>query len=111
MAKTAAQKAAAKARRLKRQGRDDEAQRAIEEGYTVPRPHIPIDDPTDYSAGGGYNRSRKACRKLVEELDELLEPKAKGEPRMSDLGNIVEARNHLQKAVGHLRNNKDVRKD
>lgn len=110
MAKTAAQKAAAKARRLKRQGRTEEAERAIEEGYEVPRPHIAVNDPTDYSGGSGYNRARKRCRQLIDELDTLTEPKAKDgkDIRMSDLGNIVEARSHLEKAVSHLKNNRDV---
>jgi hypothetical protein len=54
----------------------------------------------DYSPQTAYRKNRALCFRLLDQIDELLN--WDGEPTTRDLGDIVEARNHLEYAVRYL---------
>jgi hypothetical protein len=54
----------------------------------------------DYSPKTAFRQNRALCFRLIDQLDELLN--WDGDPDFRDVGDIVEARNHLEYAVQHL---------
>lgn len=58
-------------------------------------------DP-NYSADAAFRRNRKKLFKLTSQIDDLLEGKVPSEVNFQDVGCLVEARNHLEKAIKHI---------
>jgi hypothetical protein len=63
----------------------------------------------DYSAKTAYKQNRALCFKLIDQLDEMLS--WSGDPDFRDVGDVVEARNHLERAVKYLEHLGELKDD
>ncbi|USN16733.1 hypothetical protein STRZYGA_00120 [Brevundimonas phage vB_BpoS-Strzyga] len=105
MAKTEAQKEAARRRRMARQGK-------VDPGYTrddsSPQLRGVSDaaknfDPTDYSASGGWKRSQRQVLALIEELEVMVEGPVPEDVSHVMVGDMASIRVHLEKCIAHAR--------
>lgn len=121
MAKTEAQREAARQRRLARKGKADEdfkkSRRAEKAEKAKPRTEYKPGetdrmgvsknaanfDPTDYSAAGGYKRTKRWVLALIEELELLVEKDPPEEITHGHVGNIAAIRVHLEKCIAHAK--------
>lgn len=122
MAKTEAQREAARQRRLARQGKADvefKKSRRAEKEAPPKREWKPGEtdrlgvskdaagfDPNDYSARGGYKRTQRWVLALIEELEVLVEGPVPDEVDYGHVGNMAAIRVHLEKAIAHAKDTK-----
>ncbi|USN16558.1 hypothetical protein POLEWNIK_00320 [Brevundimonas phage vB_BpoS-Polewnik] len=108
MAKTEAQKEAARQRRLARQGK-------VDPGYTrddsSPQLRGVSDaaknfDPTDYSAAGGWKKCQRQVLALIEELEVMIEGPMPEEVTHTMVGDLASIRVHLERSILHARSAK-----
>lgn len=108
MAKTEAQKEAARRRRMARQGKADP-------GYTrdesSPQLRGVSDaaknfDPTDYSAATGWKKSQRQVLALIEELEVMVEGSVPEDVTHVMVGDMASIRVHLERAILHARSAK-----
>lgn len=121
MAKTEAQREAARQRRLARKARAEgefkKERREEKEAKAQPKKDYPPGyfdrrgvskdaanfDPTDYSAKGGYKRTQRWVMALIEELELLVEGPVPEDVTFGMVGNIAAIRVHLEKAIAHAK--------
>ena len=119
MAKTEAQREAARQRRLARQGRaNDEfkkSRRAEKEAAPkrewkngeTDRLGVSKDaagfNPNDYSAKSGYKRTQRWVLALIEELEVLVEGPVPENVTHTQVGNLAAIRVHLEKSIAHAK--------
>ena len=121
MAKTEAQREAARQRRLARKDKADKEfkkeRRKEKEEKARPKPSYTneqIDrmgvskdaagfDPTDYSPKTGYKRTQRWVMALLEELEVLVEGPVPEEVSHQQVGNLAAIRVHLEKAIAHAK--------
>lgn len=108
MAKTEAQKAAAKRRRLARQGRT-ETERPEDDSspqlWGVSEAAKSF-DPTDYSAKTGWKKSQRQILALLEELEVMIEGPVPEEATHVMVGDMASIRVHLERCIAHARSAK-----
>lgn len=121
MAKTEAQREAARQRRLARQGKADaefkKTRRAEKEEKAKPKrtyeygetdrmgvsKNAASFDPNDYSAKAGFLRTQRWVMALIEDLEVLVEKAPPEDVTHGHVGNMAAIRVHLEKAIAHAK--------
>lgn len=63
----------------------------------------------DYSARTAFKRNRRDLWKMTEEIDDILDGPPPRSVDFTDVGDLVEAKGYIEKALRHLRDYKNSR--